>query len=197
MANDREAISTLEADSSQESWDGVTYEVFAAERQCLPEDFEGRMQVAAAAIGAPWRAYDLHDGLCPILRGGATANAGWSVTSAMDGGSPGWTCSIRSRTSSHCTSPTSGSPCRRTCPTPSRTGSQRRTHSSRSLPIGSRMPVASARQLMRFGTARMTRSGRKSPWRRLRPPRTSQEGRQRPSKLLAVWYSPQSCQRRI
>ena len=70
MADDREAISTLEADSSHESWGGVTYEAFTAERQCLPEDFEGRMQVAAAAIGAPWRAYDLHDGLCPILRGG-------------------------------------------------------------------------------------------------------------------------------
>ncbi len=70
VADDREAISTLEVDNSQESWDGVTYEVFAAERQCLPEDFEGRMQVAAAAIGAPWRAYDLHDGRCPALSGG-------------------------------------------------------------------------------------------------------------------------------
>ncbi|PJL60173.1 hypothetical protein B9Y82_16145 [Stenotrophomonas maltophilia] len=47
----------------------MTYEVFAAERQCLPEDFEGRMQVAAAAIGAPWRAYDLHDGRCPAWTG--------------------------------------------------------------------------------------------------------------------------------
>lgn len=70
MADDREAISTLDADSSQESWDGVTYVVFAAERQCLPEDLEGRMQVATAAIGVPWRAYDLHEGRCPILVGG-------------------------------------------------------------------------------------------------------------------------------
>lgn len=69
MADDREAISTLEADSSHESWDGVTYKVLAAERQCLPEDFEGRMQVAAAAIGAPWKAYDLHDGRCPAWAG--------------------------------------------------------------------------------------------------------------------------------
>lgn len=70
MAEDRTPISTLEVDGAAEAWDGVTYEVFAAERQCLPEDFEGRMQVATAAIGAPWRAYDLHDGLCPVLSGG-------------------------------------------------------------------------------------------------------------------------------
>lgn len=70
MADDQEAISTVEPDGSPETWDGVTYEVFAAERQCLPEDFEGRMQVATAAIGAPWRAYALHDGRCPILVGG-------------------------------------------------------------------------------------------------------------------------------
>lgn len=71
MADDQTPISTVvEADRSQEAWDGVTYVVFAAKRQCLPEDFEGRMAVATETIGVPWRAYDLHDGRCPMLAGG-------------------------------------------------------------------------------------------------------------------------------
>jgi len=48
----------------------VTYVVFAAERHCLPEDFEGRAEAAKDAIGEPWRAYDLHDGRCPAWTGG-------------------------------------------------------------------------------------------------------------------------------
>jgi hypothetical protein len=52
-----------------EPWDGVTYVIYAAERQCLPEDFEGRLEVARQAIGEPWRAFDLHDPLCPRAEG--------------------------------------------------------------------------------------------------------------------------------
>lgn len=70
MADDQTPISTVETDRSQEAWDGVTYVVYAAERQCLPEDFEGRAEVAKDAIGEPWRVYDLHDGRCPAWTGG-------------------------------------------------------------------------------------------------------------------------------
>lgn len=70
MAEEQTSISTLEADGPSEAWDGVTYVVFAAERQCLPEDFEGRAEVAKEAIGEPWKAYDLHDGRCPAWTGG-------------------------------------------------------------------------------------------------------------------------------
>lgn len=70
MADDQTPISTVETDRSQEAWDGVTYVVYAAERQCLPEDFEGRAEVAQDAIGEPWKAYDLHDGRCPAWAGG-------------------------------------------------------------------------------------------------------------------------------
>lgn len=70
MAEEQTSISTLEGDGPPEVWDGVTYVVFAAERQCLPEDFEGRAEVANEAIGEPWKAYDLHDGRCPAWTGG-------------------------------------------------------------------------------------------------------------------------------
>jgi hypothetical protein len=70
VADDQTPISTVETDRSQEAWDGVTYVVYASERQCLPEDFEGRAEVAKDAIGEPWRAYDLHDGRCPAWTGG-------------------------------------------------------------------------------------------------------------------------------
>lgn len=70
MAEEQTSISTLETDGPPEVWDGVTYVVFAAERQCLPEDFEGRAEVAKDAIGEPWKAYDLHDGRCPAWTGG-------------------------------------------------------------------------------------------------------------------------------
>lgn len=70
MADDQTPISTVETDRSEETWDGVTYVVYAAERQCLPEDFEGRAEVARDAIGEPWRAYDLHDGRCSAWTGG-------------------------------------------------------------------------------------------------------------------------------
>lgn len=70
MADEQTPFSTVETDRSQEAWDGVTYVVYAAERQCLPEDFEGRAGVAKDAIGEPWKAYDLHDGRCPAWAGG-------------------------------------------------------------------------------------------------------------------------------
>jgi len=70
MAEEQTSISTLEGDGPPEVWDGATYVVFAAERQCLPEDFEGRAEVARDAIGEPWKAYDLHDGRCPAWAGG-------------------------------------------------------------------------------------------------------------------------------
>lgn len=73
MADDREPISTVDADSLVEPWDGVTYVIYAAERQCLPEDFEGRVEVARQAIGDPWRAFDLHDPACPKTEGGCCA----------------------------------------------------------------------------------------------------------------------------
>ncbi len=69
MADDQVTNSTVES-GSPEAWDGVTYVVFAAERQCLPEDFEGRAEVAKEAIGEPWGAYDLHDRRCPVWAGG-------------------------------------------------------------------------------------------------------------------------------
>ncbi|MGH8036497.1 MAG: hypothetical protein ACREPD_02025 [Stenotrophomonas sp.] len=70
VAEDQEPISTVEVDSSMEGWDGVTYVIFAAERQCLPEDYEGRLAVATQAIGQPWRHFDLHDPTCPRIDGG-------------------------------------------------------------------------------------------------------------------------------
>lgn len=69
MTDDQEPISNVDTDSSMEGWDGVTYVIFAAERQCLPEDFQGRLEVARQAIGEPWRAFDLHDPLCPKIEG--------------------------------------------------------------------------------------------------------------------------------
>jgi len=47
-----------------EGWDGVTYVIFAAERQCPSEDYQGRLEVARQAIGELWRAFDLHDPAC-------------------------------------------------------------------------------------------------------------------------------------
>lgn len=69
MTDDQEPISTVDTDSPMEGWDGVTYVIFAAERQCLPEDFQGRQEVARAAIGQPLRAFDLHDPACPKIEG--------------------------------------------------------------------------------------------------------------------------------
>lgn len=71
MAEDQEPISTLEADSSMEGWDGITYVIFAAEWQCPPEDYQGRLEVAREAIGQPSRAFDLHDPACPRTEGEA------------------------------------------------------------------------------------------------------------------------------
>lgn len=70
MAEDQEPISTLETDTTMEGWDGVTYVIFAAERQCAPEDYHGRLEVARAAIGDPSRTFDLHDPACPKIDGG-------------------------------------------------------------------------------------------------------------------------------
>lgn len=53
-----------------EGWDGVTYVIFAAEWQCLPEDYQGRLEVARQAIGDPLRAFDFHDPACPRIDGG-------------------------------------------------------------------------------------------------------------------------------
>lgn len=74
MTDEQEPISTVDTDSSMEGWDGVTYVIFAAERQCLPEDFQGRLQVARQAIGEPWRAFDLHDPACRSRVGTAPAD---------------------------------------------------------------------------------------------------------------------------
>lgn len=71
MADDLEPISTVETDSSMEGWDGITYVIFAAERQCPPEDYQGRLEVARQAIGEPVSAFDLHDPACPKIEGGA------------------------------------------------------------------------------------------------------------------------------
>lgn len=71
MSDAPEAISEVEADSSVEGWDGVTYVIFAAEWQCPPEDYQGRQEVARAAIGQPLRAFDLHDPACPKIEGRA------------------------------------------------------------------------------------------------------------------------------
>lgn len=73
MTDEQEPISTVDTDSSMEGWDGVTYVIFAAERQCLPEDYQGRLEVARQAIGEPLRAFDLHDPACPKVEGGACA----------------------------------------------------------------------------------------------------------------------------
>lgn len=70
MADDLEPISTVETDSSMEGWDGITYVIFAAERQCPPEDYQGRLEVARQAIGEPVSAFDLHDPACPKIEGG-------------------------------------------------------------------------------------------------------------------------------
>lgn len=70
MADDQEPISTVETDSSMEGWDGITYVIFAAERQCAPEDYQGRLEVARQAIGEPVSAFDLHDPACPKIDGG-------------------------------------------------------------------------------------------------------------------------------
>lgn len=53
----------------------ITYVIYAAERQCLPEDYQGRIEVARQAIGEPWRAVDLHDPLCPKIEAGAAPSA--------------------------------------------------------------------------------------------------------------------------
>lgn len=59
--------------SPMESWDGVTDLIFASERQCLPEDYQGRLEVARQAIGEPTRAFDLHNPACPRVEGGNCA----------------------------------------------------------------------------------------------------------------------------
>ena len=56
-----------------EGWEGITYVIFAAERQCRPEDYQGRLEVARQDIGEPWRAFDLHDPACPRIEGGDCA----------------------------------------------------------------------------------------------------------------------------
>lgn len=91
MADDQMPISTVETDRSQEAWDGVTYVVYAAERQCLPEDFESWAEVAKDAIGEPWKAYDLHEGRCPAWTGGH-CQCGRLAVSATAGGWLRWTC---------------------------------------------------------------------------------------------------------
>lgn len=44
MAEDQEPISTVEADSSMEGWDGFTYVIFAPERQFAPEATKGALR---------------------------------------------------------------------------------------------------------------------------------------------------------
>jgi hypothetical protein len=73
------AVSTVDTDSKPEVWDGITYVIYAAEQECLPEDYQGRLEVARQAIGEPWRAFDLHDPACPKIDGGECARGLVSV----------------------------------------------------------------------------------------------------------------------
>lgn len=55
VTDEQEPISTVDTDSPLKSWDGVTYVIYAAERQFLPEDYQDRLEVARQAIGEPGR----------------------------------------------------------------------------------------------------------------------------------------------
>lgn len=71
MTNDQEPIPTVDTDREAEIWDGVTCVIYAAEKQCPPDDYAKRLEVARRAIGEPWRAFDLHDPACPKTEGQA------------------------------------------------------------------------------------------------------------------------------
>lgn len=59
----------MDADKQGGGLDGIIYDIYAAEGQCLPEDYQVRLDVARQAIGEPLRVFDLHEPACPRTDG--------------------------------------------------------------------------------------------------------------------------------